>query len=84
MKVSFALVTFLAGLAVAHPVAESESADVSDFDPAAFDLAPQSCETCLVRDCGIAAIRCITTKKGEARLICLQVNCIVAWARCCL
>lgn len=89
MKFSVALMTVLAGLAIASPVAEP----IAEAEAAAEgvegvvegrDILDPNCIRCVKRGCGKDAVKCIRARHPGAIAACLAFFCVDDYARCCL
>jgi hypothetical protein len=78
MRLSFTLLTVLAGLAIAHPAADG----IVDTQPADGLIEARAldgeCVRCVRRGCGNEAVKCLT------RIIASKVRPIVSGLRVCL
>ena len=88
MKVSFTLLTVLAGLAIANPaaeaIAEAEAVDTQAGDGLLEARALDgNCVRCIRNGCGSAAVKCLRGRLPPLILGCLALNCGDDFVRCC-
>lgn len=89
MKLSFAFITVLAGLAIASPVAEGTAeAEIVDTQAAdghieERDLIDPNCISCVRKGCGKGAMKCLKGRLPQYVLPCLAFNCADDYIRCC-
>ncbi|KAM7188343.1 hypothetical protein V8F33_010683 [Rhypophila sp. PSN 637] len=100
MKISFALVSVLAGLVMASPVPEAAAAVAAAVAPAPVVPAPitpnpgagdvgtqafdSNCVSCVRRTCGAAGIRCLNRLNPVAIVSCLALTCADDVFKCCV
>ena len=87
MKLSFTLLTVLAGLAIANlPATETTEAvvDIRAVDgPIEARALNEHCVRCIRRGCGSAAVRCLRGRLPPLILACLAAACGDDFIRCC-
>lgn len=90
MKFSLTLLTVLAGLAIANPVAEpvaEAEAEIVDARAIDGDVAARAldgnCVRCISKGCGKAATKCLKGRLPPLILGCLAVSCGDDFFRCC-
>lgn len=88
MKISFALLTLLAGLAIANPTAGGTTEAEAIGTRAANGLVETraldgNCVRCIRMGCGAAAVKCLRTKLAPLVLACLAAKCGDDFIRCC-
>ncbi|KAJ9412533.1 hypothetical protein QL093DRAFT_2550965 [Fusarium oxysporum] len=88
MKLSVALLTVLAGLAIANPAAEG-TAEAEAVDTQALNglievqALDGNCVRCIRAGCGSAAVRCLRGRLPPLILACLAAKCGDDFVRCC-
>lgn len=88
MKVSFALLTVLAGLAIANPMPEA-NAEAEAIDTQAIDGVIEAraldgnCVRCIRMACGNEAVKCLRGVIPTRILACLALKCADDFVRCC-
>lgn len=90
MKLSFAFLTVLTGLAIANPIAEG-AAEAEIVDTQAADgnvearaILDPNCIRCVRKGCGKGATKCLKTRHPGAIAACLAFQCGDDYVRCCL